>query len=418
MHNKFFSYPTVEAKHRNGLFGAYFDCFVTWMQEHGYTYHTMETNIKCVTHFGKYLKRKGIHDIHRLEGVEGQKFLVAYRRYRNGKHKGRSSGAGRFIRVLEEAGVLRNSNCSSLLFHETQQYLNFLKGQRGLSEGTIYYHKLWVEKFLQFLGCQKADSSLPGFGIADVDRFIEKESIRLKRDTQSTLTGVLRSFFRFLYQSGKLATDLSHLVTSPRRYRLESLPRVLNWEEVQKVLDSVERSTEIGIRDYTILILLATYGLRAGEVARLRLKNIDWRNETIHITRRKMGEDLWLPLTPQVGKAILKYLKHGRPVSSYREIFLLSRAPRTPVTKSIISWVAEKHVHLAGLNPPREGAHLFRHTFATHLHNRGVPLKQIGDLLGHRHSESTHLYTKTANERLREVALEVPEEIRLWKTKK
>lgn len=184
---------------------------------------------------------------------------------------------------------------------------------------------------------------------------------------------------------------------------------MLTWSEVQKILDSVDRSVKTGLQHYAVLILLATYGLRAGEVTHLKLEDINWREDTIHIPSRKMGKDLWLPLTPQVGKAILEYLKHGRPPSKYHNVFLLTRAPWTPLDRNNIAYVVNRHIQLAGLKPPRHGAHLLRHSFATHLIRAGVPLKHIGDMLGHRNPESTHIYTKTATEQLRQVALEVPE---------
>ena len=266
MHKKIFPTPAFEAKHRAGLLGAYFDCFLGWMQEHGYSCYSMRPNIQRVTNFGKYLELRGIHSIHQLEGVQGKKLLATYRDYwkANGYSNG-SSGLQYYIRALEEAGVLGSSAPrASSLFHETEQYIAFLKNQRGLSESTIYNHKHWVEKFLRFLGCQNSISSLPSFGIAHVDRFIEQESVRLKRNSQQTLVGPLKSFLQFLYQSEKLTTDLSCLVTNPRCYRLESLPHVLNWDEVRKIIYSVDHSTKLGLRNYAILILLTTYGLRAG----------------------------------------------------------------------------------------------------------------------------------------------------------
>lgn len=411
MHNKFFRYHAIEAKHRGGLLGAYFDCFLARMQKHGYSKRTMRSYTQCVIQFGKYLHRRGIRSIDQLEGVVGQKLLVAYQHYRKDRGYWNGNSALRFyIRTLEEDGVLKSSAPrNSSLFHESKEYLNFLKDQRGFSEGTIQGHIYWVEKFLEFLKCQRDTSCLPSFGIADVDRFIEREAIRLQRTTKRLPIGHLRSFLRFLHQSEKITTDLSCLITPARCYKLESLPHVLNWGEVQKILDSVDLSMKTGLRDYAILVLLSTYGLRAGEVAQLKLEDIDWRKETIHITPRKMGKDLWLPLTPQVGKAILEYLKRGRPPSRYRKIFFLTRAPWTPVNKQNISYVVNRHIQLAGLNPPRHGAHLLRHSFATRLIRGGASLKEIGDMLGHQSPESTHIYTKTATEQLREVALEIPE---------
>jgi site-specific recombinase XerD len=411
MHNEIFSTATIEVKHFGRLLGAHFDCFLNWMKRYGYSCGTMRSYIRGVIYFGQYLLRRNIRSIHQLEGVAGKKLLANYQRYC--KHRGcwrRIFGPKLYLKSLVDTGVIASAvSGDSLLLHETQQYINFLRDQRCLSENTITTHIYWVEKFLRFLGCQESTSSLPTFGIADVDRFIEQKGYRLKPITQRSLATALRSFLRFLYQLGKLTTDLSCLVTSPRCYKLSSLPQVLSWDEIQKVLSSVNCSTSNGSRDYAVLILLSTYGLRAGEVAQLKLEDIDWRKGTIHITPRKMGKDLWLPLTSQVGKALIKYLKHGRPASKYRQIFLLSYAPRTPINRKNIGYVVNRYIRLAGLKPQQHGSHLFRHSFATHLIRAGVPLKQISDMLGHRSTESTCIYTKNATEQLREVALEVPE---------
>ncbi len=410
MRKTMFGKLSIEEKQRAGLLGAYLDCFVTWMREHDYLPHTMAANIRDVTRFAKYLRRRGVHDIHRLEGVEGQKLLAAYERYKKSKGYGaKKSGIRHYIRILEDAGVCLAPR-GPLLFHdEVQQYVSYLKDTRELSETTITSYVHWAEKFLRFLGSQNNASPAPSFGIADVDRFIEQEAVRLNHAPHRSLSVALRSFLRFLYQSGKLTANLSSLVTTPRDYRLKSLPRVLTWGEVRKILDNVDRSTDMGIRDYAILVLLATCGLRGGEVVHLQLNNIDWRKETIHITSRKTRQDIWLPLTPQVGKAILSYLRQGRPVSEYREVFLLTKVPWTPLTGRKISRMVSRRIQSAGFSLPRSGCHLLRHSFATHLIRNGVCLKQIGDLLGHSNPKSTHLYTKTAVENLREAALEVPE---------
>ena len=417
MHNRIFPKLAVRAKKSKGLLGPYFDCFVSWMQKNGYSPISIRSNIRDVICFGEYLYRRGIYSIHQLEGVVGQKLLTAYKQYRKYHRDSihRISGISHFLQALKDANLLINLPSQDLLLlPEIKQYIDFLRNQKGFSEITIQSHKYWIEKFLTFVGYVKGTSSMPLFGIANVDKFIKQESIRVKYNTP---TWVLRSFSRFLYQSGKLHTDLSCLITSPCYYKLQSLPKVISNSEIQNILDNVDQSTKMGIRDYTIIILLATYGLRAGEISKLKLEDIDWRKESIHITQRKMRRDLFLPLIPQVGKAILKYLKLTRPHSKYREIFIITTAPWSPLNRTSISRIATYYIKLAGLELPRYGAHLFRHSLATNLIRRSASLKQIGDILGHRSPISTHIYTKTATEQLQDVALEVPEEVKRWATR-
>ena len=410
MLDKIFPKPAIETKHRSGLLGAYFDCFVRRMQINGYSRNVIRCNVQRVTHFGQYLHRRGIRSIRQLDGMSGKKLLDLYHRYcRRRGLEHRSLGLKIYLQALREAGVVTGLPSKDfLLLPLTQQYLTFLKNQGSLAESTIRRHIGWVEKFLRLLGGE-GDTSKPTFGIVDVDRFIGQEALRLRHPPHRSVVNALRSFFRFLHHSGKVSADFSCLINAPCRYKLQSLPTVLVWSEIKKILGSVDRSTKTGLRDYTILLFLTTYGLRAGEVAQLKMEDIDWRKESVHIAQRKMGKDLWLPLTPQVGKAILEYLRRGRPFSEYREIFLGVRAPWRPISGNAVSYVVRRHINLIGLNPPQRGAHLIRHSFATHLIRQGASLKQIGDMLGHRSLESTHIYTKTAVERLREVALEIPE---------
>jgi site-specific recombinase XerD len=364
-----------------------------------------------ISNFECYLKERGISSIHELEEAPGQKLLIDYQRHWNAKrcyHK--NFGLRLYFQALEEAGIFKPPPPkASHLFHESKLYAAFLEDQKGLCESTILHRIRYTEKFLKFLGCKKDARTIPDFGISELDDFIKQEGIGLGRSSQHLVVAALRGFVRFLYQSEKISNNLSYFITSPRCYKLESLPQPLSWDDVGRLLRSVDLSTGSGTRACAILTLLISYGLRAGEVAHLKLEDIDWRNETIHIARQKTGRDLWLPLIPQASEAVIRYLKYGRPASKYREIFLISRAPWTPVSNQNIGKVVRRQINLAGLTSSSQGAHLIRHSFATHLHRNGASLKEVGDMLGHKKPQSTRVYTKTAMDKLREVALEVPE---------
>jgi integrase len=164
----------------------------------------------------------------------------------------------------------------------------------------------------------------------------------------------------------------------------------------------------MGYRDYAILLLLSTYGLRDGEITHLRLEDIDWRAETFHIRHSKTGANSQLPLMAEVGEAVLNYLRLGRPKSAAREIFIRTRAPYRPLASlySEVRWRLEA----ASVKPPGKcGPHAFRHARAVTLLRASVSRKVIGDLLGHRSEESTLPYLKLATEDLRAIVLEIPE---------
>ena len=251
-----FPKAAIEAKHRSGVLGAHYDCYLSWMRE-GYSISTMRAKIQSVTLLGEYLQQRGIQSLEQLQEETAQQLLAAYRQHWRARGAWRRSSTPQLcIRALTEPGLLTDANGTDPpTFSEVNHYATYLSNQKGLSNSTIGYHRYWTERFLRFLECPQEASSLPPFGIADVDRFIEQEGARLQCGTQQLLAGVLRSFLRFLYLSGELSADLSSLVASPRRYKLQSLPGVLNWQDVQKIIDTVDRSTRVGRQHYAILLL-------------------------------------------------------------------------------------------------------------------------------------------------------------------
>jgi integrase len=199
------------------------------------------------------------------------------------------------------------------------------------------------------------------------------------------------------------------MIDTPRVYHLEKLPRSLSWEMVNALLLSIDRTSAKGIRDYTMLFLVATYGIRACEVVSLTLDDIDWRTGVIQIPQSKTGNQLILPLTDAAGDVLIEYLKRSRPQLPYRELFLRIRAPSGPLKPTAVTEVFQQRVRESGLDIPYQGPHCLRHSYAVHLLRQGTPVKAISDLLGHRSTESTCVYLRLAIEDLRSVALPVPQ---------
>jgi integrase len=216
---------------------------------------------------------------------------------------------------------------------------------------------------------------------------------------------------RHLYRSGRTATDLSGVVIGPRIYDHEDIPSALDAQDVQRVLEVTrgDRST-VGLRDYAILMLLATYGLRAAEIVRLRLEDIDWKRDVLRVRHSKTGTYSELPLLREPGEAVLRYLEKARPPSAHREVFLRIHAPHRPFkTGSILNCVTSARLQAASITPQgRKGPHAFRHARAVSLLRSGVPLKVIGDVLGHTSAAATAEYLKLATEDLRAMGLELP----------
>jgi integrase len=213
---------------------------------------------------------------------------------------------------------------------------------------------------------------------------------------------------RHLHRTGRTAADLAPQIIAPMLYAYESIPSTLSLEQIATVLKSVRKDqSSMGLRDYAILQLLSTYGLRAGEITHLRLDDIDWRAETLHICHSKTGAHSLLPLLEPVGEALLNYLRRARPKTDARELFIRMRAPYRPMVR-IYSEV-RRRMEAAGVKPSgKRGPHIFRHARAVSLLRASVPRKVIGDVLGHRSSEATVPYLKLATEDLRAIALEIP----------
>ena len=215
----------------------------------------------------------------------------------------------------------------------------------------------------------------------------------------------LRMFLGYLLREQLLTRDLRPAVEAPRTYRLAALPRSISWDEVRRLLEVVDQRTPLGKRDYAILLLLVTYGLRAREVVALTLDDLDWQYERIRVPERKAGHSTAYPLSPLVGEAVVEYLRHGRPETSERTLFLQAHAPYAPLTWVAISQRSARYLRKAGIAVPRAGSHTLRHTCVQRLVDAGFDLKTIGDYVGHGSPSATIVYTKVDIEALRAVAL-------------
>jgi integrase/recombinase XerD len=290
-------------------------------------------------------------------------------------------------------------------------YRRWLIEVHGLSEGLLRKNSQAARMFLHWLGDKADRDSLPCVGISEIDGYLNWRMQGLRRTTRTAVASCLRSFLRYLHADGVVPKDLSPLVSGPVLYKFEDIPRAFTDEQVKTMLDTTRRDkTPVGLRDYAILMLLATYGLRAGEVVQLRLDDIDWRAEKLRVRQSKTGNELLLPLVPAVGNALLNYLRRGRSQTELREVFLHARAPLGPFRRGsslhgvVAHRLKEADIQVQG----RHGPHAFRFARAVSLLRGTVPLKTIGDLLGHRSTESTEVYLRLATDDLRAVSLDLP----------
>jgi site-specific recombinase XerD len=290
-------------------------------------------------------------------------------------------------------------------------YDTWMRELRGLGDETRLTRTTEALRFLISLGERGDQEDLNQLNVHDIDAYIQQRSAGLRRASIESVTVCLRSFLRHLHGSGRTAFDLSSAVIGPRIYEGEQIPSALRPEEVQKILDITRQDlSPTGRRDYAFLMLLATYGLRAREIVTLRLEDFDWKKEVLHVKHSKTGTYSELPLLREPGEAVLDYLRKARPQSPHREVFLHVQAPYCAYKGgSILNCVIGARLRAAEIMPQgRKGPHALRHARAASLLRAGVPLKTIGDVLGHRSEKSTAVYLKLGTEDLRAVGMELP----------
>jgi integrase/recombinase XerD len=305
---------------------------------------------------------------------------------------------------------LPKATCAAdaLRFAICEEYETWLHDERGLARPSILALMWEARHFLAWQLDRGGIDSLVSLGVADTDFYMDMRAPQLTRRSLKDVAERLRSLLRYLHRVGRIAVDLSPHVIGPLLYAYEAVPSILERDQIAAVLEGARKDgTPVGLRDHAILQLLATYGLRAGEVRDLRLEDINWRTETIRIRHTKTRACSFLPLMEPVGEAVLAYLRAGRPATDAREIFIRTRAPYRKL--GMLGSAVRRRLHKAGIEPTGKGGpHVFRHARAVEMLRASVPTKVIGDLLGHRSAESTAPYLKLATEDLRAIALDVP----------
>ena len=301
------------------------------------------------------------------------------------------------------------ADAGELLCREVcDQYQTWLRDQRGLATASIDALMWEARYFCAWYIKRSGADNFADLNVRDVDAYTEMRAPGLTRRSLKDVAERLRSLLRHLHRTNRVTVDLAPHVIAPLLYAYEGIPSALSPDQITVVLKSVQKDrSPIGLRDYAILQLLAIYGMRAGEICRLRLDDIEWRADILHVRHSKTGARTALPLLEPVGEALIRYLRHGRPKTDVREIFVRTRAPYVPM--ACIYNEVRRRIEAAGITlSGKRGPHIFRHARATSMLRAEVPRKVIGDVLGHRSTESTIPYLKLATEDLRAIALDIP----------
>lgn len=285
----------------------------------------------------------------------------------------------------------------------------YLRRVRGVCPGTRGNYTRYVAEFLAALPIRDSGVDLAGIGAPDVAAYVGGLSDRYQPRTVEHAATALRVFFRFLRAQGWCADRLVDAVPMVP-HRPSDLVRHLAPRVLEQLLASLQTASARDLRDRAIILLIARLGLRPGEVAQLRLEDIDWHNAAVRVRARKTGHGALLPLTSEAGAALVDYLQQGRPVTDSREVFVLHwLRVGAPISTSIVGRAVQRAVDHAGIEAPMRGGNLLRHSMATELLAGGASLPEIADMLGHSCLATTRIYAAVDIGRLREVPLPWPQ---------
>ena len=394
MIDHFFSNPEVLNRLHFGPLGAHIDSFAQILEVQGYKRSTAKYKITIIADFSRWLDQQGV-SVTDLDEITLNKFLL-YRGRRGSIFKIEPPTLQKFLKSLRETGVVPDAarvDDDSKFKRIEYGFAKYLAQERGLEQITIDSYLPIARKFLsdQF-GTEPI--VLNDLHPNDIVRFILRNTETVSTNRAKLIVCSLRSFFRFLYQREETAIDLSPSALTVANWRLSELPKFLEPEQVERLLQSCNQDSLVGLRDYVILLLLARLGLRAGDVVHMTLDDIDWEVGEL-IVCGKSDRQQRLPLPQDVGEALVGYLCDGRPPCSSRRVFIRINAPHKGFSSSVaICNIVRRALKRAKLNPAFKGSHLLRHSFATQMLRGGASLAEIGEILRHQRLDTTQIYAK------------------------
>ena len=397
---------------RDGPGGFLLDAFAQSLSEAGYATITARKHLRAAEHFIHFINWKDQHGT--TEHKLNKQSLVRFKRhlsrcqcqqYSHARPQKVVRGVHLFLSHLGDMGVINLSWASNHDPALLSAFCQWMHQQRGISDVTLSTYSIYIRELLRRVGDQPSR-----FNSRRLREFILEKSRSWGRGAAKNCITAVRMFLRFLIAKGQCAVGLDAAIPTLAQWRLASLPRYLPPEDVERLIASCDRASAVGRRNRAILLLLARVGLRAGDIVRLRLSDIDWKTASIEVCG-KGRRHTRLPLTREVGQAIVAYLKKGRPRANVDALFIRCRAPfwafKSPAA---ISSLVDKALCRAGVvRPSRGAAHLLRHSLARSMVWQGASLEDIGAVLRHSSIETTQIYAKVDIPTLRKIAQPWPE---------
>ena len=374
-----------------------------------YRPETIRRYVRVADKLGRWLRKQGLR-VTEINETTLARYRAGSGRRQNGQLRAAGRGLAKVLILLRRQHAVDEpvsvAHCEGDML--LAAFNSHLEGVAGLLPGTRSQYLRYATLFVKTVfGTAQFDiTKITPRAITD---FVRGQAAKLKPSACAAPGTSLRALLRFLVTSRGLASGVIGAVPTIRQWKLASLPKHLSTEEIDRTLATCDEKTPVGQRDRAILLLLARLALRAGEVARLRLSDVDWREGHLRVYSPKSARERKLPLPREVGQALAEYLRNSRPKSAQPFIFLRTRAPFSPITgRSTVSCIAKRHLKTAGISIQRLSAHAFRHTAATQMVRRGASFKQVADVLGHRLLETTNIYAKLDEVTLQGVALPWP----------
>jgi integrase/recombinase XerD len=394
-----------------GPLAPYFEPYAEYLADQGYSQVSYWKKTFLISEFSRWLSREGI-SVDEITATHEEAFL-RYRAQRRCPKGGDRIALSRVTGWLQGKGIIE---CTSTASVETsavdrvlQEYRSYLHEDRGLAPATIENYTGYVRHFLTDISGED-DLRLASVHASQIADYIRRNAPQDRTFASAKhIVTALRSFFRFARYRDYIRRDLAAAVPSVAGWSMASIPRAMPADCVRVLLNASKKwRTPAGLRNRAILLLLARLGLRAGEIVRLELGDIDWREGSLSVHGKGRAERP-LPLPYDVGQAIATYLERGRPESSCRRAFLRSRAPFDGLrSHSDICQIVARAIRRAGIELDCTGSHQLRHALAVDMLRQGASLTDIGQVLRHRSPDATRRYAKVDLEALREVALPWP----------
>lgn len=392
-------FPRFHERYERSRCGAELEAFAVWLAEHGHLRHPLRLHLRRVKEVldrsdrfrsGEMFFEADLRDAFVVAKADAYLYLCTGRIF------------ARFLAAANQLGVEAHDDALSVLCRRYQRYLAEV---RGLCANSLKHHGSTVTDFLA--RGKPFDRGLCSLTAGDVETYLQLKSKENSRASLQHVIAHLRAFLRYCADHGEAPVGLD-VIDTPRVYRGELPPRALDWTTVRKLLASIRRRSPRDWRDYAILHLMAYYGLRPSEVAALRLDSIDWKTGTLRVEQCKTRSVLILPLADRTLRLLRRYLQVARPGSDLPQLFLRIRSPIKALRHYGVIDVFRYRVVKSGLPLDGASSYSLRHSFAMRLLRRGVGVKAIGDLLGHRSLEATCVYLRLDTDMLRTVALPVP----------